>query len=99
MAGSSSWARSRRQAVAVPRRAARDLGPCAAPRGSAGPVESGRRRDPVEDLVDDGAGAAGGAPVVVDEPAGIVVGTVTAGTGDAGQLQPRPGQLVARPAA
>src|SRR3954449_2834304 len=50
---------------------------------------------PVEDLVDDGAGVPGRAPVVVDELAGVHVRTVAAGPRHAGQLQPGSRQLVA----
>src|SRR5215212_11754180 len=53
----------------------------------------------VEDVLDDRAGMPGGPLVVVEELAGVHVGAVAAGAGDTRQLQPRPRQLVARPAA
>src|SRR5215204_2954081 len=61
--------------------------------GSAG------RRLPVEHLVDDRPRVPGDAPVVVEELAGVHVGSVAAGPGDAHQLEPRSRQLVAGPAA
>src|SRR3954449_9766941 len=90
------WRVAAKSAMWSPRRRSTPGSPMSShrrPRGSA------RGRSAVEDLLDDGAGVPGGAPVVVQEPAGVQVGAVAAGAGDAGELDPRPGQLVARPAA
>src|SRR5688572_30643203 len=59
---------------------------------------SARRRPAVEDVVDHRPRVAGDAAVVVQELAGVLIGPVAAGAGDADQLEARPGQLVARPA-
>src|SRR3954471_17057201 len=65
---------------------------------AAGTDISASCRSSVEHLLDDGAGVPGGAPVVVDELAGVRVRAVAAGPRDAGQLQPGTRQLVAGPA-
>src|SRR3954468_13390931 len=65
---------------------------------AAGTYISASGRLSVEDLLDDAAGVPGGAPVVVDELAGVQVRSVAARPRDTGQLQPGTRQLVAGPA-